>query len=83
MVGEYGPWFSRVYSTNVFKTLWKKEKEIAFSEHFLLSHSVFCLSEEASAIFIKFEIVVCKLFQFKKSLEIVVWKRVKKGKLEV
>ena len=38
--------------------------EIAHNEQFLLYPSVFYPSEELSAIFIKFEIVVCKLFQF-------------------
>ena len=38
--------------------------EIAGYKQFLLFPSVFYLFEELSAIFIKFEIVVCKLFQF-------------------
>ena len=38
--------------------------EIAHNEQFLLSPSVFYPFEELSAILIKFEIVVCKLFQF-------------------
>ena len=32
--------------------------------NFSFSHSVFYPSEELSAIFIEFEIVVCKFFQF-------------------
>ena len=38
--------------------------EIARIEQFLLFHSVFYPFGELSAIFIKFKIVVCKLFQF-------------------
>ena len=38
--------------------------EIALNKQFLISHSVFYPLGELSAIFIKFEIVVCKLFQF-------------------
>ena len=39
--------------------------KIACNEQFLLfPRSVFFLFREISAIFIKFEIVVCKLFQF-------------------
>ena len=38
--------------------------EIARNEQFLFSHGVFHLFEELSFIFIKSEIVVCKLIQF-------------------
>ena len=38
--------------------------EIAHNEQFLLFPQCFYLFEELSAVFIKFEIVVCKLFQF-------------------
>ena len=39
--------------------------EIALNEQFLLfPHSVFVHSENSLPIFIKFEIVVCKLFEF-------------------
>ena len=57
------PWFLRVCSTSLLKTLWEKEKLLVTS-NFSFSHSVFYLFEELSAIFIEFEIVVCKLFQF-------------------
>ena len=46
-----------------FKTLWKKEKLLVTS-NFSFSHSVYYPFRELSAIFIKFEIVVCKLFHF-------------------
>ena len=47
--------------------------EIARNEQFLLFPRVFYPYGKLSAIFIKLEIVVCKLFQFWKSLEFVVW----------
>ena len=60
------PGFLRVCSTSLLKTLWEKEKflvqhlgkgEIACNDQFLPFR-------ELSTIFIKVEIVVCKLFQF-------------------
>ena len=57
------PWFLRVCSTNLSKTLWEKEK-LLVTNNFSFSHNVFYLFGVLSAIFIKFEIVVCKLFQF-------------------
>ena len=62
------PWFLRVYSTRLLKTLWEKEKLLVTS-NFSFCHSVFYSLEELSSVFIKFEIVVCKLFQF------IVWER--------
>ena len=52
------PWLLRVCSTSNFKTLWEKEK--------LLITSSFSFSQclLPFVIFAKFEIVVCKLFQF-------------------
>ena len=57
------PWFSRVCSTSALKTLWEKEKLLVTS-NFSFSHSVFYRFWELSAIFINFEIIVYKLFQF-------------------
>ena len=71
------PWFLRVCSTsllknavgkgeiarNKLKTLQEKEKLLVTS-NFSFSHSVFYPFEELPFIFIKFEIVVCKLCQF-------------------
>ena len=57
------PWFLRVYSTSLLKSLWGKEKLLVTSK-FSLSHSVFCPTGDLSAFFIKLKIVVCKLFQF-------------------
>ena len=57
------PWFLRVCSISLLKTLREKEKLLVTS-NFPFSHSVFYLFKKLSAIFIKFEIVVRKLFQF-------------------
>ena len=57
------PWFLRICSTTLLKTLWEKEKLLIMS-NFSFSHSVFYPFRELSAIDIKFEIVVCKLYQF-------------------
>ena len=56
--------FWRPSETSLLKTL--------VTSNFSFSHSVSYPFGELSAIFIKFEIVVCKLFQFG-SLKIVVW----------
>ena len=65
------PWFSCL-----LKTLWEKEKLLVIS-NFIFSHSVFYPSEELSAIFIKYEFVFYKLFQYG-SLKFVVLERVNK-----
>ena len=57
------PWFLHVCGIRLLKTLWEKEKLLVTS-NFSFFHSVFYPFGELSAIFIKFEIVVCKLFQF-------------------
>ena len=57
------PWFLRVCITSLLKTLWQKE-ELLVTSNFSFSRNVFYRLREHSAIFIKFEIVVCKLFQF-------------------
>ena len=57
------PWFLCDCSTSLLKTLWEKEKLLVTS-NFPFSHSVFYPFVELSAISFKFEIVVCKLFQF-------------------
>ena len=57
------PWFLSVCSTSLLKTLREKEKLLVTS-NFSFSHSVFFQLGEVSAIFSKFKIVVCKLFQF-------------------
>ena len=57
------PLFLCVCSTSLLKTLWKKKKLLIMSK-FSFSHSVFDLFRELSAIFNKFEIVICNLFKF-------------------
>ena len=59
------PWFLRVCNNGLLKTLWEKEKLLVMS-NFSFSHSVFYPFGQLSAIFIKFEIVVFKLFQFER-----------------
>ena len=59
------PWFLRVCSTSLLKTLWEKEKLLIVS-NFSFFHRVFYLFDELSALFIKCEIVVCKPFQFER-----------------
>ena len=46
-----------------FKTLWEKEKLLVMS-NFSFTHNVFYLFRELSAIFIKFRIVIYRLFHF-------------------
>ena len=60
------PWFLRVCSTSLLKSQWEKEKLLVTS-NFSFSHSVFYPFGKLSSIFIKFKIVVFKLFQFGKS----------------
>ena len=69
------PWFIRVCSTSLLKTLWEKEKLLVMS-NFSFSHSVFYPFGELPLILITFEIVICKLSVLK-SLKFVVWERVK------
>ena len=59
------PWFLRVHSTSLLKTLWEEEKLLVTS-NFYFPNSVFYPFEELFSIFVEFEIVVCKNFQFGK-----------------
>ena len=56
------PLLLRVCGTGLLKTLWKKEK-LLITSNFSFSHCVFYLFGKFSAIFIKFEVVVSKLFE--------------------
>ena len=67
------PWFLRVYSTSLLKTLQKKEK-LLITSNFSSSHGVFYLFGELSVIFINLEIVVCQHFQFGRVLNWSFWK---------
>ena len=77
-VGAYSSWrcihpvtnkpiFSRVPNTSLLKTLWEKEK-LFITSNFSFSHSIVYAFGELSARFVEFEIVVSRLFQFRKSL---------------
>ena len=57
------PWFLNVCDTSLLKTRWEKEK-LLVTYNLSFSHRVFYLFGELSAIFIKSEFVLCKLFQF-------------------
>ena len=57
------PLFLCVCSTSLLKTLWEKEKFLLVS-NFSFSHSIFYPSGELAANFLKYKIVVCKLFEF-------------------
>ena len=61
------------------KTLWEKEKLLVMS-NFSFSHSIFYLIGKLSVIFIKFEIVVSKLLQFGRLLNLSFGKGLKGGK---
>ena len=63
------PWFLRICSVSLMKTLMEKEKLLVTS-NFSFSHSVFYQFGVLSAIF------VCKLFPVCNSLKFVVWERV-------
>ena len=60
------PWFLRVCSIGLSKTLREKEKLLVTS-NFSFSRGVFYLFGKLSAIFIKLGIVVCKLFRLEES----------------
>ena len=70
------PWFLRVCSTSLLKTLWEKEKLLMMS-NFSFSHSVFYPFGELAAIFTKFKPCWLQTLSIWKSLKFVVWERVK------
>ena len=51
----------------------ERKGEIAHMSNFSFSHSVFYPLRELSPVFIKFEIVVCKVFQFGRTQKYVIW----------
>ena len=57
------PWCLRVCSTGLLKTPWEKDK-LLVTNNVSFSPSFFYAFGKLSDIFIKFNIVVCKLFQF-------------------
>ena len=60
-LSQTSPGFYVSSRISLLKTLWEKEKLLVTS-NFSFSHSVYYPSENFFAIFIKIEIVVCKLF---------------------
>ena len=62
-LSQTSPCFLCVCSTGLLKTLWEKEKLFVMS-NFSFFQSVFYSFGDLSAIFIKFEIVVCKVSEF-------------------
>ena len=59
------PLYLHICSTSLSKTQWEKEK-LLVTRNFSFSCSVFYQFGELSAIFIKLEFVVCKLFHFRR-----------------
>ena len=72
------PWFLRVCSTSLLKTLWEKEK-LLVSNNFSFSQCFLPVYREFSSISIKFEIVDCNFFVLK-SLKFIIWERVNESK---
>ena len=70
------PWCLHVCSTSLLKTLWENEKLLVTS-NFSFSHSVLYSFGEFAVIF--YQILYCRLqiLSVWKSLEFIVWKRVK------
>ena len=64
----------RVCSTSPSKTRWEKEKLLVTS-NFSFFHNVFYSFFRTFSLVISFEIVVCKLFQFVRVTNFVVWER--------
>ena len=60
------PWFLRICSASLLKTLSEKKKLLKTS-NFSFSYSVFYLSGKFSDIFINFENAVCKLLSLEES----------------
>ena len=67
------PRFLHVCSTSLLKTVWEKGKLLIMS-NVSFSHGVFYPFGELFVIFIKFKIVVCKLFQFGRVWSLSFWK---------
>ena len=57
--------------------------KLLVTSNFSFSHSVFYPLGELSAIFNKFEIVICKLFSVLKGLNFLVWERVNVSAVQV
>ena len=62
----YKPYFLSICSSSLLKTPWEKEKLLVTSNFSFLPTVFSTLLRELSAIFMKYRIVVCKLFQFER-----------------
>ena len=71
------PWFSRVCSRSLLKTLWEKEKLFVMS-NFSFSHSVFYPFGKLSGHFHHLQNCCLQNLSVWKGLKFVVWKRVKR-----
>ena len=69
------PWFLRVCSTGLLKTLWETGKLLVTS-NFSFSHGVFFPFRELFAIFIQFQNYSLQTLSVWKSLKFIVWERV-------
>ena len=76
------PWFLRVCSKSLLKTLWENEKLLATS-NFSFSHSVFYPFRDLSAIFIKLKNCRLQTLSFLKSLKFVVWESDEDGERSI
>ena len=63
------PWFLRVCSSRLLKTLWEKEKLLG-TNNFSFSHSVWYLFEELSAVFIRLKLLSANSLSFGKVLNL-------------
>ena len=70
-----------VSAVQILKTLWKKEKLLVVN-NFSFTHSVFLHIWRTLSFFFKFEIVVCKLFQFGRVQNLSFGKQLKQKLLE-
>ena len=71
------PWFLLVFSSSLLKTHLEKEKLLVTS-NFSFSHSVFYLFRELSGIFMKFEIVINKVFDCGRVLDLLFGKELER-----
>ena len=76
------PWFLRVCSTSLLKTLWEKEKLIVTS-NFSFSHSVFLPVWRTFCHFHQIQNCRQETISVWKSLKFVVWERVKNPVLTI
>ena len=74
ILSQNKPFFLRVCSINLLKTLWEKEKMLLMN-NITFSYSFFYPFGKFSTIFINLKIIVCSLLLWK-SIKFVVWERI-------